>query len=185
MARGDTTAQAGEKQALSNSTTSSGNAAQTFAQLSPQLAGDIAHPAGYSPTDLAKMQTEAQQTAGGANAGAEGEAALRTARTRNAGGADAALGQSATGASQGLSQAALRISGQNADVKQRQRAQALGEEGGLYGTSLGGATSSLDAAAGLSNANTNASNASWNWAKYILDPAMQAAGSAAGGGAFK
>lgn len=180
-ARGDSTAQTGETQALSNSTTSSGNAAQTFGQLSPQLAGDIAHPAGYNPADLAKMNTEAQQTAGGADASAVGAGGLEAARTRNAGGADAAIASGTTGAAQGLSQAALRVSGRNADVKNQQREQALGEEGGIYGTSLGGANSSLDAAAGLSNANTNASNASWNWAKYLADPLLSAAGSAGGG----
>src|ERR1700761_9407918 len=166
--RGDSVAQQGETQALSNSSTSSGNAAQTFAQLSPQLAGDIAHPEGYSPTDLAAMNTAAQQSAGGSEAAAVGQGALRSARTRNAGSADAAIGSGATGAGQGLSQAALRIAGNNANLKNQQREQALGEEAGIYGTSLGGANSSLNAAAGLSDANTNAANASWNWAKFLL-----------------
>ncbi len=174
-ARGDSTARAGETQALSNSQTSSGNAAQTFSQLAPAISGDITHPSGYAPADLAKMNTEAQQTAGGTQAAAVGQGGLQTARTRNKGGTDAAIGQAATSAGQGLSQAALRISGKNADVKQDQRSRALSEAGGLYGTSLGGANSSLNAVAGLSDADTNAKNASWNFMRYVGTPLLSAA----------
>ncbi len=172
MARGDQTAQAGEKQALTNSSDLSGKASQVYSSLAPTLAGDVAHAPGYNPSELANMNTAAQQSMGGAVAGATGQGGLLAARTNNAGAAAPAIADAARTGGQGLSKAALAISGENADLKQHQRSDALKGLQGLYGTNVGGATGSLDA---------SASNASWNWAKYILDPALGAAGSAAGG----
>ncbi len=179
--RGDSKAQAGETQALANSNTLTGRGSQIFGTLAPQLEGDIAHPAGYNPTQLANMNTAAQQSAGGSQAGAVGQGGLLASRTNNAGGSTGAIAESSRRASQGLSGAALAISGKQADLQQQQRQRALAEEAGLYGENTGGATADLNAEANLSGANTNAANASWNWARYLADPLLQAGGSAAGG----
>ncbi len=69
-------------------------------------------------------------------------------------------------------------------MKQQKQQAAKGELAGLYGVATPGGSAALNTVANNSQANTAASNASWNWAKYILDPAMQAAGGAASGGAF-
>jgi hypothetical protein len=184
MARGDTTAQSGETAALGNSNTLNTNAQGVYGSLAPTLAAEVAHPAGYSPSDEAALNTAAQQSAGGSQAAAVGQGGLLAARTRNAGAPAAAIASSARSAGQGLSQAALKIAGQNADLKNRQQQEGIAGEEGLYGTGVSGGNQALGELANNANANTNASNASWNWAKYILDPAMQAAGSAAAGGAF-
>lgn len=124
-----------------------GNAGQLYGSLAPQLEAEAAHPVGYTQPQLAAMNTSAQQSAGGANAGAVGQGALLAARTKNAGTADAAIAQSGRQASQQLGKSALDISGKNADLQQTQQQEGLRGEQGLYGTELGASQNAL----GLSN----------------------------------
>jgi hypothetical protein len=175
MARGDKTAQTGETQALQNSNTLASRGSGIFNTLAPSLTADMAHPAGYNPSQLASMNTAAQQSAGGSQAAATGQGGLLAARTNNAGAAQGAIADSARSASNGLSGAALQISGQNADLQQHQKDAAQKELAGLYGTNEGQSTANLGEIGNLANANTNASNASWNWMKYGIDPLLQSA----------
>jgi hypothetical protein len=108
-------------------------------------------------------------------AGAVGQGGLRAARTRNEGGSDAAIAESARNAGRTVSRAALGTELADTELKQRKEAAAKGELGQLYGISTGGANQALGETANNVNANTNAENASWNWAKYILDPTLEAA----------
>jgi hypothetical protein len=179
MARGSTqaTSAATSAQTLSNGVQS--NASALYGTLAPELETSVAHPAGYSPTDLAAMNTTAEQSTGGSQAGATGEGALLASRTRNAGTADAAIAESARTAGQQLSSDALKTQVSNAALKQHQHDEALSGLEGLYGTDLGAGVSALGQVANNVNANTNAAEQSWDWAKYILDPAMNAAGNSA------
>lgn len=185
MARGSEQANTAATSAQTASNQFGGNANALYSTLAPELTAESAHPAGFGPAELAKMNTAAQQTAGGANAGAVGQGALLASRTRNAGTADAAVQKSARDASGNLSKATLGVQNQDAMLKQSQRRAAMGGLQGLYGTEAGSSLGALGIVPQAVNANTNAENASWNWAKFLLDPAMAAAGGAASGGAFK
>jgi hypothetical protein len=51
---------------------------------------------------------------------------------------------------------------------------------GLFSENLAGGNQALGQVAGDVNANTNAENASWDWAKDVMDPLLGAASSGAG-----
>lgn len=170
MARGDTTAQTAESGAATN-------ANALYSTLAPQLQTEAANPQGFGPTVKAEMNTAGQQSAGGGEAAAVGQGALNAGRTRNAGSADAAIADAARTGGQHAVNASLETELADAETKQHQQQAGLAGEENLNATELG-------QVAPLSNANSNAVGQSWDWAKYILDPALTAAGSAAGGGAF-
>jgi hypothetical protein len=91
-------------------------------------------------------------------------------RTRNAGTADAAIQGSAQAGGRTLANAALGTEMADEALKQRKQAAAKGEMGNLYGIQTGGANNALGETAANVNANTNAAEQSWNWAKYLVDP---------------
>lgn len=177
MARGSNqaTTAASSAQNLSNGLAS--NADALYGTLAPELEAEAAHPSGFSPSDLAAMRTGAMQSAGGSMAGAVGRGALLGARTRNAGAPGAAIGEAAREAGETLSNAAAGIAGKNAELKARQEQAGLSGLEGLNADELGEGVRSLGIVPQAVNANTNAQDASYDWAKYLLDPAMQAAGS--------
>lgn len=117
------------------------------------------------------MDTQAMQGAGGAAAGAQGMGALRAARTRNAGGPNAATAASTRSAGETLSKERLGVQGENEQLKARQQQAGASGLENLFGTSMG-------AVAGDVNANTNAENATWDWSKDLFSPILNAASSA-------
>lgn len=183
MARGSDQARGAATSAQGISNTAGGNAQGLYSTLAPELLTEATHPSGFAPTDLAAMDTAGQQSAGGTQAAAVGQGALKAARTRNAGGSDAAIEQSSRDAGEQLSRGALGTQILNAKTKEGQREGALHGLEGLFGTNLGSSVGALGQVASNINADTNAANASWDWAKYILDPALQAAGQGAGAAA--
>lgn len=177
MARGSTAAQTGATQANNLSSTYGGNAGALYSTLAPELQTEAAHPAGYAPTDLAAMNTAAQQSAGGSQAAAVGQGNLLAARTRNAGAPAAAIDSAARSASAGLSKAATGIQTKNADLKQKQQQSGLSGLENLYGQNEQGSIGALGETAANVNANTQAANASWDWAKDLFAPVLGAASS--------
>jgi hypothetical protein len=165
----------------SNANAFMGNANSLYGDLAPTLESEVAHPAGYAPTDLSAMETGAQQSAGGSQAGAVGQGGLYAARTGNKGGAAAAIADASRGAGQQLSKNLLGIRSANANLKNEQQQAGISGLTNLTGLETGASNTALGNVANLSNANTNAANASWDWAKDILDPTLQAGGTAAGG----
>lgn len=139
---------------------------------------DAAHPTGFTPQQEANMTTAAEEGAGGGQAAAVGEGALLGARTKNAGAPAAAVAEASRGAQRELGSNTLGIKLASADLAQRKRSQALSELGGLYGTSAGASNNALGQVASNSEADSKAKEQSWDWAKYILDPALSAAGNA-------
>ena len=176
MARGSAPASTAATTALSNSGTFAGNAGNLYSDLAPQLETEAAHPSGFDAPDLAAMQTEGQQGAGGAEAGAVGEGMLHAARTRNAGGADAAIGEGVRSAGENLSKNALGVRIANAKLKNQQQQEGLGGLTNLTGLETGAENQALGEVAPAVNADVNQQNASWDWAKDLLDPTLQAAG---------
>ena len=182
MARGNAAAQTAANSAISISGQSNTNAESLYGTLAPQLEAEAAHPAGFAPTDLAAMNTAAQQSAGGSEGAAVGQGALRAARTRNAGAADAAIAQSGRQAGQELSKGALGTQIANSNLKNTQQQHALTELGNLYGQNLGESVGALGEVAPNINANTNAEQATWDWTKI---PGLSAAGTDIAGNIFK
>lgn len=137
---------------------SNANASGLYGTLTPTLTSEAINPQGIDPADLAKMNTAAQQSAGGSNAGAVGEGGLLSARTRNAGSGAAAIAKSAENAQKNLGDEAVKIQNENTQTKLNQQQEGLRGLQGLYGTNeneaLGGLNASnrsLDTAANMKN----------------------------------
>jgi hypothetical protein len=125
--------------------TGTANAAGLYGTVAPALTQEAIAPQGINPADLAKMNTAAQQSAGGSNAGAVGQGSLLSARTRNAGSGAAAIAKSAEGAQQQLGNEAVGIQNENTKVKQQQQQAGLNGLQSLYGTTENAALGGLGA----------------------------------------
>lgn len=179
MGRGSDVAQNSATQSQNTATGLTSNANSLYSTLAPTLMSEAAHPAGFSPTDEAALETGAMDTAGGSEAAAVGQGNLEAARTRNAGGFGQAVSDAARGAGETLSRGLLGVRGANASLKQHQHDAALGGLEGLYGTNVGGANSALGNVAPLVNADTQAENASWDAFNNITGAINQAASTGA------
>lgn len=155
------------------------NASSLYGTLDPTLTTMATVPQGINPADLAKMKTGAMQTAGGANSGAVGQGSLLSARTKNAGTADAAIAKSGESAGQTLSNTNLGIDSANQELKNTQQQAGLKGLEGLYGTN------ESEALGGLNESNMalkNAGDVPNFWQQYILQAQKSAAAAAAAGG---
>lgn len=117
--------------------------------LTPKLESEYSNPEGYTPQQQAYMRTASEQSVGGGVSATTGQANLETARTRNAGGFQGAVGTANRGAQRQLSENALKVETDNAQLQQQQKQQALQSLMSLYGideqTALGYLNSSNSA----------------------------------------
>ena len=148
---------------MSNNYNANSNA--LFGTLAPELIQQSHNPTGLTAQQKADMNTAGMQTAGGSMAGAVGQGALQAARTRNAGGAYAAIQESARNAAQANGNTALKTQLADAQLQEKQREAAMGGLGGLIGGQTNASIGSLGQVANNVNANTNAEDASWDWTK--------------------
>lgn len=125
---------AGEAQSESQQLFGQGSGIGGF--LTPQLEQQANNPQGYTPAQLAYMNTASQQSAGGGTGAVTGQANLQAARTRNAGGFQGAIGSGSRAAQQDLSNKALQVQTGQAQLQQQQKEEALKQLGQLYGTDL-------------------------------------------------
>lgn len=137
------------------------NANDVFSTLDPQLKAEATAPQGYGANDLAAANTAVGQSTGGATAGAVGQAGLMAARTGNRGGFQSALGESAREGGRTNADAALKIQGANADLKQKQQQAGIQGLQGLYGTNVNATLGAMGLTPGTINAETNAGNSGW------------------------
>ncbi len=156
-----------------------GNASSESGFLDPTLRAEATNPQGYTPQQLAYMNTASQQSLGGGVAATTGQANLETARTRNAGGFQGAVGTANRSAQRQQSQNALGIQKSQADLQQAQRQQALQSLQSLYGMNLSGSEANL----GLSNEALKNENKPSFLQEYLLGAQKAMAGAAASGGA--
>lgn len=157
MAQGTYDAAGGlSKTAAGASALHEGNAGQLYSFLTPQYEQEAVNPQGFGEADLGGMNTAVQQSTGGATAGAVGQNALQSQRTRNLGGAQASNNDSANTAAQINSEKALGIQGANASLKQQQKQSGLAGLAGLHGGELSAAMKDLD----ISDAALNTQNQS-------------------------
>jgi len=165
-------ANSGTAQTLSSGL--NGNAASIYGGLAPQLQAEAAHPAGYTPSQVASQNTAAQQSAGGTEAATVGQGGLYAARTKNAGAAQNAIGAGTRGAGANLSRAAVGVQNNQADLQQKQQQAGIAGLGGLYNDELGGGEKAL----GLSNQSLgieNEADANNPWLA-LLKQGMQSGG---------
>jgi len=154
------------------------NAQSGYNFLNPQLQQEAVNPQGYTPQQLAYMNTASQQSLGGGTAATTGGANLAAARTRNAGGFQGAVGNANQATQRQASQNALGIQSQQANQQQTQRQSALSALQGLYGTNLGASNNYLNTSNTALNAENNAPNF---WQQYLFT-AMSNANKAASAG---
>jgi len=156
-------------QNLSNQLTA--QASNIYGGLEPTLQAEAAHPMGFTPQAKAVINTAGQQSAGGSTAGAVGQGRLYATRTKNAGGAKAAIGQGVRSAGENLSNAAVGTEVKNAALQNQQQQAGLHGLQGLYGTELGEGENAL----GLSNQALNiASNAQPSFWQQLASNAANA-----------
>lgn len=173
MARGSTQATTAATTAQNQAGTNYGNANALFGPLSAQLETEAAHPAGIDPTTLAQMDTAALQSGGGSTAAAVGQGALRAARTRNAGGSDAAIASSARTGGEIASKGILGNRLESANLKAKQQQEGMSGLNSLFAENLSGGNQALGIVPSSVNANTQAQNASWDWATDLFNPLMK------------
>jgi hypothetical protein len=156
------------KQLLSNSGVAqsksndlSGAASSIATPLTADLQGEATNPQGYTPQQLAYINTASQQSLGGSTGAVTGTADLDAARTRNAGGFQGAIGSGSRSAERQLSQNAVGIQGDQAKLQQAQRQQALSSLQSLYGVDEATALSYLNSSnssLGAEDANSGANS---------------------------
>lgn len=156
--------------------------------LTPQLEQEATNPEGYTPQQLAYMNTASQQSLGGGVAATTGEANLEAARTRNAGGFQGSVGTADRAAQRQLSQNALGVQERQANLQQAQRQQALSALQSLYGvdnnTALGyltGSTQALKAESDAGNPFFKDFLQGTQGIKNLADAAASGAAAAGGG----
>jgi hypothetical protein len=177
------------KQLLSNSGVAQSNSGQLSTAgsginsfLTPQLESEATNPQGYTPQQLAYMNTASQQSQGGGVAATTGQANLTAARTRNAGGFQGAVGDANRTAQRNLSQTAVGIQSKQADLQQQQRQEALKSLQQLYGVDEGTALGYLNASSGALEGEDKATGTNAPFMNYLYN-AQKSAGSAAAAGA--
>jgi len=108
--------------------------------LVPTLQGDVMNAPGFSAAQQNAMLTEGLEGAGGAASGLVGQAALAGARSRNVGaGTTGALDEVAREKMRTSAGVGLDVATKNAMLQQQQRASALKQLEGIYGTQVGAA----------------------------------------------
>ena len=188
MSEDDRSAQTAAQNAQQQATTTAGNLGQTAAgigsQIIPGLERMTTTPPGFSPVDLARMETTAQEAAGGTASGIKGDLALRAMRNRNPAGLNAASASVAQGASRAQGNVLQDALNQNANLKEKQRMQAYEQLGGIYGTDTSGMLKAMSLVPEDINAEVNAGKSGWY--QNLLAGIDTAAGAGSGAaGAYK
>lgn len=174
-----------KKQELANSGQSQTDSKQLYGEsqgdynfLDPELKQQADNPQGYTPQQLAYMETMGQQSLGGGEAATTGQANLTAARTRNAGSFQGAVGTADRATQRQASQNALGVAKSQADLQQQQRATALQSLQQLYSTGLTGSEGETS----LSNTALHDENTAPNfWQQYLLTAEGNAAKAASAG----
>ena len=165
MKEDDRSAQNQAGQATNQAFSTAGNygskAGQIGGAVIPTLERDVTNAPGFNPTDLNAMLVGGEQGAGGAASGVTGQAGLEAARTRNSGATSSVLDQAMRRKGQILSSNALNVQGENANLKQKQRSQALSGLEGIYGTDVNAQLKAMGIVPEDINAQMNAEKSGW------------------------
>lgn len=152
---------------------------QDYGTIDPILTQEAENPQGYTPQQLAYMNTASQQSLGGATSAVTGQANLEASRTGNAGGFQGAIESGSRDAMKQNSQNSVNIQAQQANLQQQQRQQALQSLQSLYGTNQQDALGYLNS----SNSALGEENQHQPFGQQVLLQAMSNANKAASGAA--
>lgn len=142
-------------------TTAGNNANNLYNQLVPTFANEASNPQGFGKTDLADMNTNAQQSIGGGVGAAVGKAATDSAANKNAGGFGADLDEASRQAGRQFSNVSTGIAGENAKLKEVQRQAGIAGESGLQGEQNSMVLPSLGVRNNSTSALTEAGKSGW------------------------
>lgn len=107
------------------------------ATLVPQRKADVTNPQGFGTAATNAMLVQGLEGAGGAASGIAGQEGLRAARSRNVGGSAGVLDEAAREKMRTSAGVGLDVATKNAMLQQEQRASALKQLEGMYGTDVG------------------------------------------------
>ena len=136
-------------------------AADIESSLVPTLQQDVRNPQGLTPAQQNNMLVQGLGAAGGAASGIAGEAGLAAARSRNVGGTAGVLDEAAREKMRTSAGVGLDVATKNAMLQQQQRASALKQLEGLYGTDVGAQLKAQSLVPEDINAWANANNTGW------------------------
>lgn len=149
------------KQAVDTSNTLGGEAQGIGANLTPFLTQEMLHPQGLGQEGIGAEEAAALGGAGGAASGLVGQAAQRTAASRNAGGYQAALGDIARERMKAAAGASEGIAAQNENLKQQQQQEGARGLQGMYGTDTSGMLNAMNQQHEDINSEVAANNSGW------------------------
>lgn len=163
---------AGIKKATGAAQQAAGTAAQTAggygteaesigSKLVPQLQADVSNPQGFGAATENAMLVQGLGAAGGAASGVVGEEGLRAARSRNVGGSAGVLDEAAREKMRTSAGVGLDVATKNAMLQQQQRASALKQLEGMYGTDVSAELKAQGLVPEDINAWANANNSGW------------------------
>ena len=148
-----------------------------YNQLTPTYTQEATNPQGFGSANLAAMNTASQQSAGGAEGAAVGQAGRMAAANRNSGSFAPVLDEASRDAGRTLSSNALGVQGMNANLKETQRQSGLQGLQGLENQQNNDVLSSLGLQNQSTNTLVNAGNSGWF---QNMTGLMNAAGKGAG-----
>jgi len=161
----DRSIQSADTQNAKTAGATAGSYGQTAGQIGgtviPTLTQEATNPQGYTPTQANNQLVAGEQGEGGATSGVTGQAGLNAARTRNTGNLSAVLDAAQQHKGQQLSQNALGVQNQSADLAQQKQQTALKSLGGLYGVDVGAQLKSMGLQTEDENAAVTAGNSGW------------------------
>jgi hypothetical protein len=137
------------------------NSNDLYSSLVPTFTNEASNPQGFGKTDLASMNTAAQQSEGGALGAAVGQANTMGAANRNSGSFAPALDEASRAAGRNLSNTSAGIAGENAKLKEAQRQEGISGLSGLQGEQNNNVLSSLGLQTNSTNALVNAGKSGW------------------------
>ena len=137
------------------------NSTALYDELVPTFSQEATNPQGFGKTDLAAMNTAAQQSEGGALGSAVGQAGTLAAANRNSGSFAPALDEASRSAGRNLSNISVGIQGENAKLKQAQQQEGIQGLSGLQGEQNSDVLSSLGLENQSTNSLVNAGNSGW------------------------
>lgn len=129
--------------------------------LVPTLKRDVNNAPGFTPEQQNAQIVGGEQGLGGATSGLAGEAGLRAIRTRNVGANAGTLDELAREKMRQSSNIGLDVAQKNAELQQAQRAQALKQLQGLFGTDVEAGLKAQSLVPEDINAWTNANKTGW------------------------
>lgn len=151
--------------------------------LVPQLKRDVTNAPGMTPEQRNALLVGGEQGLGGATSGLVGETNLRGARSRNIGESSGVLDELQREKMRQSSQVGLGVEKENIALQQAQRAQALKQLEGLYGTDVEAGLKAQGLVPEDINAWANANKTGWVQNVDETLKALQGAGGKTAGGA--